>query len=128
MGMFDYEKIRNEVEDYLGTFVGHYDVDAIMDDLRDYKWDGMPAIDDARYNDYLAIIESHEIAMFDYEKFIQTYATTADYKNFVAWFLCPNEKGVWWPMTVGPITLDGIKELLAQDAAGHIADIQIRHW
>ena len=66
--------------------------------------------------------------MFDYEKFIETYATTADYKNFVAWFSNRDEKGVWSPTTAGPITIEGVVELLAQDAVGNIADIQIRHW
>lgn len=65
---------------------------------------------------------------FNYEKFIDTYATTADYKSFVAWFSSPDEKGVWTPTTVGPITLDGVIALLVQDAVGNIADIQIRHW
>ena len=59
--MFDYEKIHNEVEGYLSWFAEDYDVDAIMDDLRDYKWDGISTIYDVCYNDYLAIIESHEI-------------------------------------------------------------------
>lgn len=58
--MFDCEKVRGEVEDYLGWFAEEYDVDAIMADLRDYCRDGISSIYDVAYNDYLAIIESHE--------------------------------------------------------------------
>lgn len=59
--MFDYEKIRNVVENYLSWFAGEYDVDAIMADLRSYCCDGISTIYDVSYNEYLAIIESHEI-------------------------------------------------------------------
>lgn len=66
--------------------------------------------------------------MFDYEKFIQTYAATADGKNFVAWFTYPDERGVWAPECSGAITGDGVIELMNQDAQGNILIISIRHW
>ena len=61
--MFDYEKIRNEVEDYLEGWYQYYDVPEIMAELREYKTetgDCISSIDDVDPDDFVSIIQSYE--------------------------------------------------------------------
>lgn len=54
--MFDYEKIKLEVIAYAGEFVDDFDIEAVMDELRDMD---VESIDDA---DIDSILQRHDIS------------------------------------------------------------------
>ena len=57
--MFDYEKIHNEVEDYLCGCSDDYDIDAIMNELMEYTVDDgyyIHSIDDVDPDDFTEIL------------------------------------------------------------------------
>lgn len=58
--MFDYEKIHNELEDYLEGWAQYYDVGEIMAELRECTAaDGSPiqSLDDVDLDDFRDILE-----------------------------------------------------------------------
>jgi len=62
-GMYNYDKIRNELEDYLGGYSKDYDIPEIMAELRDYVTeDGecITSIDDVHPDDFADILTVHE--------------------------------------------------------------------
>ncbi len=60
--MFDYAKIRDQVTDYLtAEFENGFDVDAIMDELRDIEPE-IQGIDDVDADDFTDILQRHEIS------------------------------------------------------------------
>lgn len=66
--MFDYTKVLFEVEDYLGEFVGDFDLDAIMVELSDYKpvdveLDHIRSVDDVDPDDFTDIIQRHDVSI-----------------------------------------------------------------
>ena len=61
--VFDYEKIHNELETYLGGWYQYYDVPEVMAALREYTTeDGgcITSIDDVDQDDFSEILEQHE--------------------------------------------------------------------
>lgn len=64
--------------------------------------------------------------MFDYEKFVNTYEVKRQPTVYSARFNALDDKGMWCVMCSGPITQDGVVELMNQDAQGNISLIDIR--
>ena len=55
--MFDYRDARQQVEDYLGDFLDDYDIDGIIDEMRDLDTDDVDAIDTDDWTDF---VERHD--------------------------------------------------------------------
>lgn len=55
-----YANVRSEVIDYLGEWAAEYDIDAIMDAIRDENPDAS-TIDDVDPDTFTGIIESNEL-------------------------------------------------------------------
>lgn len=58
--MFDYQKIHDELESYLGGWCGYYDLGEIMAELREYTTDDgecIQSIDDVDPDDFEEIIQ-----------------------------------------------------------------------
>lgn len=64
--------------------------------------------------------------MYDYDKFISTYVVKYQPTVYWARFTAPDDNDVWRITRSGPITQDGVIELLNQDAQGNIQLIDIR--
>lgn len=56
--MFDYNAIKQQVIDYAGEFVDDFDIDEVMDELRDITPD-VQSIDDVDIDD---ILQRHDIS------------------------------------------------------------------
>ena len=78
--------------------------------------------------DYEKIHNEVEDYEFDYEKFVDTYVIEPGPAQYTVRFSAPDSYGVWCIMWSGPITQDGVIELMNQDAHGNISIIDIRHW
>lgn len=57
--MFDYRDARQQAEDYLGGFREDYDIDGIVDEMRDLDTDDIDAIDP---DEWTEIVERHDIS------------------------------------------------------------------
>lgn len=58
--MFDYQKIHDELESYLGGWIQYYDLGEIMAELREYTTDDgecIQSIDDVDPDDFEEIIQ-----------------------------------------------------------------------
>lgn len=57
--MFDYEKIRNELESYLEGWALCYEIGEVMAELRDYTADdgSIQSLDDVDFDDFRDILE-----------------------------------------------------------------------
>ena len=61
--MFDYERIRDEVESYLEGWRQYYDVPEIMAELREYTADDggcIRSLDDVEPDDWAEILQRHD--------------------------------------------------------------------
>ena len=57
--MFDYATIKNQVTDYVSEYEQDYDIDGIMDELRErYGW--AATIDDIDQDEFVSIVESYD--------------------------------------------------------------------
>ena len=59
--MFDYTTIQNQIIDYLGERVTEYDIDSIIEEIRDIEPD-VQGIDDIEQDDFIDIIMRHDKA------------------------------------------------------------------
>lgn len=60
----NYQNIKNEVNDYISEFASDFDIDSIMDDIRNYAELGdiyINSIDDIDSSVFIGIIESNEL-------------------------------------------------------------------
>ena len=57
--MFNYERIKRELADFMEDFIGDFDADAIMDDLRAAGAEN--SIDDIDYDDFVDILNRREL-------------------------------------------------------------------
>lgn len=57
--MFDYRKIEQQVKDYAGEFVEDFDLEGIMDELRDMD---VESIDDVDPDEFNEILERHAVS------------------------------------------------------------------
>ena len=57
--MFDYRKIRQQVEDYAGEFAGDFDLEGVMDELRAIDPD-VQSVDDVE--DLDVILQRHDVS------------------------------------------------------------------
>lgn len=57
--MFDYRKIRQQVEDYVGEFAGDFDLEGVMDELRAIDPD-VQSVDDVE--DLDAVLQRHDVS------------------------------------------------------------------
>ena len=57
--MFDYRKIRQQVEDYAGEFAGDFDLEGVMDELRAIDPD-VQSVDDVE--DLDAVLQRHDVS------------------------------------------------------------------
>lgn len=55
--MFDYERVKDEVITYTGQFSDDFDVEGIMDELRDM---GVESINDVETDDLIEILKRHD--------------------------------------------------------------------
>lgn len=58
--MFDYATIKQQVTDYVSEHEQDYDLDGIMDELRE-RYDWITDMDDVDQDDFLDIIERHDV-------------------------------------------------------------------
>lgn len=56
--MFDYERIEQEVVNYCGDYADDFDIQAIVEDVRDM---GAMSIDDVDYDDFIDILQRHDL-------------------------------------------------------------------
>lgn len=59
--MFDYATIKQQVTDYVSEHERDYDLDGIMDELRE-RYDWITDVDDVDQDDFLDIIERHDVS------------------------------------------------------------------
>lgn len=59
--MFDYATIKQQVTDYVSEYEQDYDLDGIMDELRE-RYDWITDVDDVDQDDFLDIIERHDVS------------------------------------------------------------------
>lgn len=59
--MFDYATIKQQVTDYVIEHEQDYDLDGIMDELRE-RYDWITDVDDVDQDDFLDIIERHDVS------------------------------------------------------------------
>lgn len=59
--MFDYATIKQQVADYVSEHEQDYDLDGIMDELRE-RYDWITDVDDVDQDDFLDIIERHDVS------------------------------------------------------------------
>lgn len=59
--MFDYATIKQQVTDYVSEHEQDYDLDGIMDELRE-RYDWITDVDDVDQDDFLDIIERHDVS------------------------------------------------------------------
>lgn len=59
--MFDYSTIKQQVIDYISEYERDFDIDAIMDELRDVEPE-IAGIDDLDQDDFTAIVERHDVS------------------------------------------------------------------
>lgn len=59
--MFDYATIKQQVIDYISEYEQDFDIDAIMDELRDVEPE-IASIDDLDQDDFTAIVERHDVS------------------------------------------------------------------
>ena len=59
--MFDYNAIKQQVLDYAGEFAADFDIDAIVEDLRDVRLESghIESIDDVDIDDFM---QAHDIS------------------------------------------------------------------
>ena len=59
--MFDYNAIKQQVLDYAGEFAEDFDIDAIVEDLRDVRLESghIESIDDVDIDDFM---QAHDIS------------------------------------------------------------------
>ena len=57
--MFDYRKIRQQVEDYAGEFAGDFDLEGVMDELRAIDPD-VQSVDDVE--DLDVVLQRHDVS------------------------------------------------------------------
>lgn len=59
--MFDYATIKQQVTDYVSEHEQDYDLDGIMDELRE-RYDWITDVDNVDQDDFLDIIERHDVS------------------------------------------------------------------
>lgn len=59
--MFDYATIKRQVTDYVSEHEQDYDLDGIMDELRE-RYDWITDVDNVDQDDFLDIIERHDVS------------------------------------------------------------------
>lgn len=60
--MFDYSTIKQHVLDYVGEFESDYDIDAVMDEIRDLCHETGLDYDDIDREDIDEILQRHDVS------------------------------------------------------------------